>query len=400
MSFISYAQNFEDVMLWRALKHVERGFYIDIGAQDPVVDSVSLAFYNKGWRGVHVEPMPQYASKLQAARPDETVLQVAVSSDAGPLSFFEFKDTGLSTADINIARRHKESGYECVESQTAVITLDEVLERNAAPAVHWMKVDVEGFEASVIASWQRSGVRPWIVLIESTLPATRSPSHFEWEPLILAKGYRFAYFDGLNRFYVSDEHPELVAAFAAPPNVFDGFVLSGTSSQPFYRHDLSATQAALEAERKISQASQQDLQRRLQELRDLQATLEAVLNSRSWRVTAPMRWLGLQACLLRDHGVRARARAVASRGNRSLIAFIDERPRLRTGLARWGRRLGLGRPLIGLYRLLKGIGAGLQNAHVSAPGGTNDARTAQQLSPRGRHIYRRLMARSAQDTRA
>ena len=27
--FISYAQNFEDVMLWRALKHVEKGFYID-----------------------------------------------------------------------------------------------------------------------------------------------------------------------------------------------------------------------------------------------------------------------------------------------------------------------------------------------------------------------------------
>ena len=42
MTFISYAQNFEDVMLWRALKHVEKGFYVDVGAQDPVVDSVSL----------------------------------------------------------------------------------------------------------------------------------------------------------------------------------------------------------------------------------------------------------------------------------------------------------------------------------------------------------------------
>ena len=34
MSFISYAQNFEDVMLWRALKHVENGFYIDVGANE------------------------------------------------------------------------------------------------------------------------------------------------------------------------------------------------------------------------------------------------------------------------------------------------------------------------------------------------------------------------------
>ena len=52
--FVSYAQNFEDVILNRALKSVTNGFYIDIGAEDPVTDSVSLAFYNKGWRGVHV----------------------------------------------------------------------------------------------------------------------------------------------------------------------------------------------------------------------------------------------------------------------------------------------------------------------------------------------------------
>jgi hypothetical protein len=40
----SYAQNFEDVMLWRALGHIENGFYIDIGAFDPSVDSVGKGF--------------------------------------------------------------------------------------------------------------------------------------------------------------------------------------------------------------------------------------------------------------------------------------------------------------------------------------------------------------------
>jgi hypothetical protein len=50
MIFTSYAQNFEDVLLWAALKDVNSGFYIDIGVQDPEKDSVSLAFYEKGWR--------------------------------------------------------------------------------------------------------------------------------------------------------------------------------------------------------------------------------------------------------------------------------------------------------------------------------------------------------------
>ena len=63
----SYAQNFEDVILWRALKDVDRGFYVDIGAQDPITDSVSLCFYEAGWRGVHVEPSPHFAARIRAA---------------------------------------------------------------------------------------------------------------------------------------------------------------------------------------------------------------------------------------------------------------------------------------------------------------------------------------------
>ena len=57
MAFRSYAQNFEDLMLYRALGKVERGFYIDIGAHHPEIDSVSKAFVDRGWRGVHVEPV-------------------------------------------------------------------------------------------------------------------------------------------------------------------------------------------------------------------------------------------------------------------------------------------------------------------------------------------------------
>ena len=78
--FISYAQNFEDVILNRALKSVRNGFYIDIGAQEPITHSVSFAFYRQGWRGVHVEPNAVLAEKLRLSRPDEIVLDVAVGA--------------------------------------------------------------------------------------------------------------------------------------------------------------------------------------------------------------------------------------------------------------------------------------------------------------------------------
>ena len=43
-SFVSHAQNREDVLLWRALNDVEQGRHIDLGAAEPVTDSVTYAF--------------------------------------------------------------------------------------------------------------------------------------------------------------------------------------------------------------------------------------------------------------------------------------------------------------------------------------------------------------------
>lgn len=229
-TLISYAQNFEDIMLWRALSQVEDGCYVDVGAQSPDVDSVSRLFYEHGWRGVHVEPTPHYAGQLRAQRPDEVVLQMAVGERAGILTFFEIEGTGLSTGESLIAAEHRASGFQVNELRVPLVTLDTVLEQVGDRDVHWLKIDVEGAEKQVIDGWQQTARRPWLLVIESTRPLTAEQSHHEWEPAVLAKGYTFAYFDGLNRFYVSEEHPELMPSLAVPPNVFDDFSLSSSST--------------------------------------------------------------------------------------------------------------------------------------------------------------------------
>src|SRR5579875_3806216 len=65
---VSYAQNFEDVMLRRALQDIACGFYVDIGAADPDADSVTRWFYEQGWRGINVEPDPRYFRRLEGQR--------------------------------------------------------------------------------------------------------------------------------------------------------------------------------------------------------------------------------------------------------------------------------------------------------------------------------------------
>ena len=231
--FTSYAQNFEDVMLWRALGHVEGGMYIDIGAQHPTTDSVSRAFYERGWRGVHVEPEARSAALLRECRPDETVIEAAVGDRTGSVAFFGFDGTGFSTCDSKVAQWHTESGLQAQVREVPMITLASVFERCGGRQIHWLKIDVEGFEEAVLTGWHPAVERPWILVIESVRPGTREDVSAHWEASLADLGYRDTYFDGLNRFYIEQSHVDLAKAFDCGPNVFDDFALSGTASAPF-----------------------------------------------------------------------------------------------------------------------------------------------------------------------
>lgn len=245
MTFISYAQNFEDVILWRALKHIENGTYVDVGAQDPVVDSVSRAFYEHGWRGVHVEPVPLYAERLRRDRPDEIVLQAALGAEVGTIALNVIPDTGLSTAVDSTAQRHHDAGFETQRTHVPLLTLKSALGMLAGCEVHWLKIDVEGFEEEVLKGWDSSVLRPWVMVIEATVPGSAEADYASWDPIVLAAGYQFVYFDGLNRFYVANEHTDLVPAFRMPPNVFDDVQVSGKGSWGLCRQVEAAHQALL-----------------------------------------------------------------------------------------------------------------------------------------------------------
>lgn len=246
--FVSYAQNFEDVMLWRALKQVERGCYIDVGAQHPRVDSVSRAFYERGWRGVHVEPVPQYAALLREDRPEELVLEVAVAEIAGTRALHLLQDTGLSTFDADLAARHeRERGFLRQEIVVPTLTLNQVFEAAQQPQTHWLKIDVEGAEREVLAGWDSRRWRPWILVIESTIPNTQIEDSDLWEPLVLGAEYQLVYFDGINRWYLRRESSELAHAFRSPPNFFDDFVRSREAEAERVRQELVTQNENLQA---------------------------------------------------------------------------------------------------------------------------------------------------------
>jgi FkbM family methyltransferase len=325
--FVSYAQNFEDVMLRRALNNVVRGFYIDVGAQDPVVDSVSMGFYEEGWRGVHVEPVASYAARLRAQRPDELVVQAALGAQRGTLRFFDVVETGLSTADPNAAARYRDSGRTVREIEVPCLTLAELMVPYADIDVHWLKIDVEGYERAVLQGWN-SAVRPWIVVVESTAPLTQTASHREWEELVLAHGYAFAYFDGLNRFYIRADHEELRPAFAHGPSVFDRFALSGTATSTYASRLRIEVEAARDRAEELKREASLRTDAALRHIAAMEATI-------SWRVTAPLRWLSRQRNAASERGARS-LRSAAALAVRAIVS-VARRSGLYSKIAPWLR---------------------------------------------------------------
>lgn len=215
--FVSYAQNLEDVMLYRALKHVEKGFYIDVGAWRPVDDSVTKAFYDRGWKGINIEPVLDHFHLLVASRKRDINLDLVVHRSTGRIEFNEVFDSGVSSIHKALAQGHKHTSYT-----KKCDTLANICAAHVTGEIHFLKIDAEGAEEDVLAGMDFTRYRPWIVLLEAVDPDGK-PSH-GWEPALLEAGYLFAYFDGLNRFYVSKEHAELKRAFQTPPNVFDYYV--------------------------------------------------------------------------------------------------------------------------------------------------------------------------------
>jgi hypothetical protein len=66
--------------------------------------------------------------------------------------------------------------------------------------IDFLKIDVEGLEGKVIEAGDWRSYRPTIVVVEAIDP--RGALTWEaWEPMLLAHGYTFLEFDGLNRWY-------------------------------------------------------------------------------------------------------------------------------------------------------------------------------------------------------
>ena len=214
-------------MLHRALHGVAEGFYVDVGANEPDTESVTKLFYLQGWHGINIEPDSRVFDLLAAARPRDINLQVAAWSHAGMGEFFHIEGSpAYSTMEPGMVRLHEVAGRASSKQAVPTRTLDDIFAQYCRDvAIHFLKVDVEGGELSVFRGLDLALWRPWIILFEAHGEDPTVNYYQPAEDRVIQGGYRFAFVDGLNRYYVAQEHwDRLQSRFMMPPNVYDNFM--------------------------------------------------------------------------------------------------------------------------------------------------------------------------------
>ncbi len=201
---VSYAQNREDLILAGFFDDNEKGFYVDVGANEPTHESVTKYFYDKGWSGINIEPIPVLFEKLKDFRKRDINLQlgIGVKESTATLHYYPHGD-GLSTLSDEMANEYKKHTSDFTkdaeEISIKVVPLKTVLTEHVGnKTIAFMKIDVEGMEHDVLLSNDWKKFRPEVICIEA------NHIQSDWQKLLRDEGYTSVFFDGLNEYYTDN----------------------------------------------------------------------------------------------------------------------------------------------------------------------------------------------------
>lgn len=175
----SYAQCGEDLILQYLFKvlGIEHVRYLDLGAHHPSYLSNTFLFYQSGGHGVCVEPDPSLYAEFSTKRPNDTLLNCGVGVIAGMADLYVMSTSTLNTFSREEAERYESYGQQRILKTISIElkTINEIIAQNFEQIPNLVSLDVEGFDYTIMQSFDFSKYRPEAFCLE-TLTYTEDKS--------------------------------------------------------------------------------------------------------------------------------------------------------------------------------------------------------------------------------
>ena len=168
----SFSQFQEDLIIDELFNRKSTGLYVDIGANDPLINSNTKYFYSRGWRGINIEPNIIAFNKIKEDRKEDCNLNLAISDKSSELTFYLVgDDSSISTLNkdqaVKIAKKTNNKLATCmVKTDTLSNIFDKYLDDGK---IDFMSVDAEGHDFEVLKSNDWKKYRPALVLVEANI---------------------------------------------------------------------------------------------------------------------------------------------------------------------------------------------------------------------------------------
>ena len=169
----SYSQSGEDLLIDFVVNAlgISEVTYLDIGAYHPSHFSNTFLFYQRGSRGVLVEPDPELFEVIRTARPRDICINAGIGTDeATGATFYVMSTRTLNTFSEKEAKRYEEMERQRIEAtlQIPMIRLNDVIEQKfGGQCPTFISIDIEGFDYEVLATLDLARFRPPIICVET-----------------------------------------------------------------------------------------------------------------------------------------------------------------------------------------------------------------------------------------
>jgi FkbM family methyltransferase len=171
----SYSQSGEDLLVEFIFYHIlniKDFTYMDIGAHHPYYLSNTAIFYEKGNKGISIEPDPILFNEIKKERPNEICLNIGImfnkkQNNEELAEFYIMSTTTLNTFSKKEAERlHYEGTYKITEKKMIPVKhIHQIIEEYFLP--DFVSIDVEGIDYEIIQSFNLKKYRPKVICIET-----------------------------------------------------------------------------------------------------------------------------------------------------------------------------------------------------------------------------------------